>query len=174
MCEAVARLREALNGINTGVARPALLESVRVEAYGELVQLSHVATVTGGGGARSLRVVPFDSSLVGAVTKAIQSAGLGLNPQPAGTSIVVVVPAPDGDQRQRLVARARSLAEQQRVAVRNVRKDARNAAKRDGSLAADEKRIDELAVAKVAEIDGLLKAKVDEIEWLDPRWNTRP
>lgn len=171
MDEAVARLREALVGINTGVARPALLESVRVEAYGEVVLLSHVATVTGGSGQRSLRIVPFDQSLVGAVTKAIQSAGLGLNPQAAGTSIMVSVPAPDSEQRARLVVRARALAEQQRVAIRNVRKDARNAAKRDGTLADLERKLEEMTTAKVAEIDGLVKAKVDEIEWLDQRWN---
>lgn len=174
MDESVAHLREALVGINTGAARPALLESVRVEAYGELVPLAHVATITGGGIQGSLRVVPFDQTLVGSVTKAIQSAGLGLNPQAAATSIVVVVPTPDSEQRTRLVARAKTLAEQQRVAIRNVRKDARNAAKRDGTLKALERAIDEVTAAKIVEIDGLLRAKVDEIEWLDPRWNTRP
>lgn len=173
MDEAVARLHEALHGINAGVVRTALLEPVRVEAYGQAVPLSHVASVTGGGGARTLRVSPFDPALVGAVTKAIQSAGLGLNPQPAGTTILVAVPMPDDEQRARLKARAKALAEQQRVAIRNVRKDARNAAKRDGALAGLEAAIDALAAKKVAEVDAALEAKVAEIEWRDPKWNKR-
>lgn len=173
MDEALARLREALRGLNTGAVRPALLEPVKVEAYGQSVPLSHVAAVTGGGGARTLVVSPFDPSLVGAVTKAIQSAGLGLNPQPAATSILVSVPMPDEEQRTRLAARAKALAEQQRVAVRNVRKDARNAAKRDGGLGRLGPEIEALAARKAAEIDAALEAKVAEIEWRDPKWNKR-
>lgn len=171
MNASVERLRTDLIGINAGVVRPALLEAIRVDAYGEPVPISHIATVVGGGKARSLRVTPYDPALVGNVTKAIQAAGLGLNPQPAGTSILVNIPTPDGEQRAKLAVRAKTLAEQQRVAVRNVRKESRNRAKRDDLLGQLESRIEELTKRAISEIDELLSAKTDEINWLDPRWN---
>lgn len=171
MKDSVEQFRTALIGINAGLVRPALLETIKVEAYGEIVPISHVATVTGGGKARSLRVCPFDSGLLGAINRAIQTADLGLNPQPAGTSILVVIPAPDEDQRKKLALRAKSLAEQQRVAVRNVRKDARNKAKRDESLDRTASKIEELTQQSIAEIEELLQHKISEINWSDPRWN---
>lgn len=171
MKESVERLRVALIGISAGVVRPELLETVRVEAYGEIVPLSHVASVSGGGTARTLRVSPFDPGLIGSINKAIQSAGLGLNPQPAGTTLLVLIPRPDEDQRKKLVARAKSLAEQQRVAVRNVRKEARNKAKREDRLVKLESKIEALTQQAIVDIDALLQAKVDDIEWVDPRWN---
>lgn len=167
----IDRLRTDLIGIHAGRARPALLEPIRVEAYGELVPISHIATVVGGSKARSLLVTPFDQSLVGSITKAIHKSGLGLNPQAAGTSILVVIPAPDDEQRTKLAARARVLAEQQRVSIRNIRKDARNHAKRDGTLKQVESKIEALTARMVVDVDALLQAKVDEINWLDPRWN---
>lgn len=167
----IDRLRTDLIGIHAGRVRPALLEPIRIEAYGELVPISHIATVVGGSKARSLLVTPFDQSLVGSITKAIHKSGLGLNPQAAGTSILVVIPAPDEEQREKLAARARSLAEQQRVAVRNVRKEARNKAKRDECLGRVESKIEDLTKKSISEIDALLQVKIDEINWLDPRWN---
>ena len=164
------RLETALRGINTGIVRPSLLESIKVDAYGELVPLAHVATVTGASGAaRSLRVMPFDSSLIGKTVQAIQAANIGLNPQPAGTTVLVSVPMPDEDQRKRLVARAKELAEQQRVAVRNIRRDARNEDKRTGASRADE--IETMTRQKISQIDVALKGKIDDINWSDPRWN---
>jgi ribosome recycling factor len=167
----VDRFREELVGINAGRVRPALIEPIRVDAYGELVPISHIATVVGGTKARSLLVTPFDQSLVGPTTKAIQKSGLGLNPQAAGTSILVVIPAPDDEQRAKLAARARALAEQQRVSIRNIRKDARNHAKRAGTLKQIESKIEALTARMVVDVDALLQAKADEINWLDPRWN---
>jgi ribosome recycling factor len=171
MKDSVERFRTDLLGINAGIVRPALLEAIKVDAYGEMVPISHVATVTGGSKARTLRVSPFDVSLIGKINQAIQSAGLGLNPQAAGTSLLVNIPAPDQDQRKKLALRAKSLAEQQRVAVRNVRKDARNRAKRDGTLEQIESKIEALTARMIVDVDALLQAKVDEIDWLDARWN---
>ena len=98
MDDSIVLLNQAFRGINTGRVRTALLEPIRVEAYGDVVPLSHIASVSGGGQARSLRVLPFDTNLLGKIRKAIQAANLGLNPQMAGTSILVVVPQPDQDQ----------------------------------------------------------------------------
>lgn len=172
MEDSVELLRQALRGINTGRVRSALLEPIQVEAYGDVVPLSHVATVSGAAKQpRSLVVRPFDTSLLGAIQKAIQKADLGLNPQKAGTSLLVSVPQPDQDQKRKLESRAKSLSERQRVAVRNVRKDVRNRAKRDGCLEQVQKDLEELTKRKVDEIDSLLAGKVEEIYWVDPRWN---
>jgi ribosome recycling factor len=171
MDDSIVLLRQALRGINTGRVQTALLEPIRVEAYGEMVPLSHVAMVGGGGRARSLSVVPFDSSLLGKIHKAILKANLGLNPQKAGTSLLVMVPVPDQDQKKKLVSRAKSLSEQQRVAVRNVRKDTRNRAKREDRLKQIQKPLEELTKRKIAEINSLLEGKVEDINWVDPSWN---
>ena len=171
MGESIAYLRETFRGINTGRVRASLLEPIRVEAYGNVVPLSHVAMIGGGRRARSLLVTPFDPSLLGKVQKAIFTAGLGLNPQKAGTTLLIMVPMPDDDQRLKLEARARSLAEQQRVAVRSIRKDARNRAKREGELKQIQKPLEELTKRKIDEINAELEAKVDAIHWKDPRWN---
>lgn len=173
MDESIVHLRNALRGINTGRVRAALLEPIRVEAYGDLVPLSHIATVTGGGGPQLLRVAPFDPSLLGKIQKAILAANLGLNPQKAGTTLLVSVPRPDEDQKKKLESRAKSLSEQQRVAVRNVRKDVRNRAKREDRLEQIQKPLEELTKRKIDEINSLLASKVEDIYWLDPRWNKR-
>lgn len=172
MDEALELLRKALKGINTGRVRAALLEPIRVEAYGDVLPLSHVATVSGSSKSpRSLVVMPFDPSLLGAIQKAIQKADLGLNPQKAGTTLMVTVPQPDDDQKSKLESRAKSLSEQQRVAVRNVRKDVRNRAKREDCLEQIQKGLEELTKRKIDEIDSLCAGKVEEINWVDPRWN---
>lgn len=173
MDDSIVLLRTALRGINPGRVQSALLEPIRVEAYGDVVPLSHVAMVGGGRQARSLTVTPFDPSLLGKIQRAIQKADLGLNPQKAGTTLLVSVPSPDDDQKRKLESRAKSLSEQQRVAVRNVRKEVRNRAKRDGRLEQIQRSLDALTKRKVDEIGALLKAKVEEIYWKDPRWNPR-
>jgi len=171
MDDSIVLLRNALRGINTGRVQSALLKPIRVEAYGDVVPLSHVALVGGGRQARSLTVTPFDPSLLGKIQRAIQKADLGLNPQKAGTTLLVSVPSPDDDQKRKLESRAKSLSEQQRVAVRNVRKDVRNRAKRDARLAQIQKPLDDLTKQKIDEIDALLKVKVEDIYWKDARWN---
>lgn len=171
MDDSIDHLRAAFSGLNTGRVRSALLEPIRVEAYGNVVPLSHVAIVGGGRKSRSLIVTPFDSALLGKIQKAIYAANLGLTPQKAGTTIMVLVPQPDEDQRKRLESRAKSLSEQQRIAVRNVRKDVRNRAKREDRLKQIQKPLDELTRRKVEEINALLADKAAEIHWLDPDWN---
>jgi len=171
MDESIVLLKQAFRGINTGRVQTALLEPIRVEAYGEMVPLSHIAIVGGGNRARSLSVVPFDPSLLGKIHKAILKANLGLNPQKAGTSLLVMVPVPDQDQKKKLVSRAKSLSERQRVAVRNVRKDTRNRAKREDRLKQIQKPLEELTKRKITEVDSLLKGKVEDINWVDPNWN---
>ena len=174
MDEAIGLLENAMVGINTGRVRSALLEPIRVEAYGDVVSIGHVATVgRSSKDPRSLVVSPFDPALLGKIMKAIQVADLGLNPQRAGTTLLVGVPQPDQDQKKKLESRAKVLSEQQRVAIRNVRKDVRNQAKRENCLERIQKPLDELTKQKADEVESLLRAKVEEIYWVDSRWNKR-
>lgn len=171
MDEAVEHFRTVLRGISTGRARSALLEHIQIEAYGERAPLFHHAWVGGSGGANTLRVQPHDRSLLGTIRKAIQKADLGLNPQPMGDALIVKVPSLDEEQRARLSARVKKLAEDQRVAVRNIRKDFRNRAKREKRLKEIQKPLEDLTKEKIAEIDALLDGKLDAINWMDPKWN---
>jgi ribosome recycling factor len=167
----VEHLRVVFRGISTGRARSALLEHIRVDAYGQPTPLHHVAMVGGGPDGRTLRVHPHDRSLLGTICKAILKANLGLNPQVGGDSLLVKVPSLDDDQRVKLCSRVRKLAEEQRVAIRNVRKDTRNRAKREKTFKQIQKPLEALTKAAIVEIDGMLEGKLEAINWLDPKWN---
>ncbi len=120
---AVEALRKEFSGLRTGRASTAMLEPVQVDAYGSLMPLNQVASVNVPE-PRLLSVQVWDNGLVKAVEKAIRDSGLGLNPQPDGALIRVPVPELSQERRLELVKIARKYAEQARVAVRNVRRDA--------------------------------------------------
>ena len=173
MDDSIILLRVAYQGINTGKVRESLLDPIRVEAYGNKVPLSHIAAISAGRKARSLIVAPFDTKLLGKIEQAIHAANLGLNPQKAGTTIIVNVPQPDQAQKKKLEARAKTLSERQRVAIRNIRKETRNRAKREDKLKQIQKPLEALTKRKIEEINKLCGDKISEIRWLDPRWNPK-
>ncbi|MGH7210682.1 MAG: ribosome recycling factor [Acetobacteraceae bacterium] len=119
---ALETLRREFAGLRTGRASPALLEPVRVLAYGSEVPLNQVGN-TGVPEARMLTVQVWDRSLVGAVEKAIRDAGLGLNPASDGQLVRVPIPQLTTERRVELVKLAHKYAEGGRVAVRGVRRD---------------------------------------------------
>ncbi|MGA9867077.1 MAG: ribosome recycling factor [Acetobacteraceae bacterium] len=119
---ALETLRREFAGLRTGRASPALLEPVRVLAYGSEVPLNQVGN-TGVPEARMLTVQVWDRSLVGAVEKAIRDAGLGLNPASDGQLVRVPIPQLTTERRAELVKLAHKYAEGGRVAVRGVRRD---------------------------------------------------
>ena len=119
---ALETLRREFGGLRTGRASPALLEPVRVQAYGNEVPLNQVRTVAVPE-ARMLTVQVWDRSLVGAVEKAIRDAGLGLNPASDGQLVRVPIPQLTQERRNELVKAAHKYAEGGRVAVRGVRRD---------------------------------------------------
>jgi ribosome recycling factor len=122
MDAALETLRREFNGLRTGRASPALLEPVRVHAYGSEVPLNQVGTVAVPE-ARMLTVQVWDRSLVGAVEKAIRDAGLGLNPASDGQLVRVPIPQLTQERRNELVKAAHKYAEGGRIAVRGVRRD---------------------------------------------------
>jgi ribosome recycling factor len=122
MDSALETLRREFAGLRAGRANPALLEPVRVKAYGSEMPLNQVGTV-GSPEPRMLTVQVWDRSLVGAVEKAIRDAGLGLNPASDGQLVRVPIPQLTEERRIELVKAAHKYAEGGRVSVRGVRRD---------------------------------------------------
>ncbi len=119
---ALETLRRDFAGLRTGRASPALLEPVRVEAYGGEVPITQVGTI-GVPEPRMITVQVWDRSLVGAVERAIRDSGLGLNPAADGQLVRVPIPVLTAERRAELAKAAGRYAEQARVAVRGVRRD---------------------------------------------------
>jgi ribosome recycling factor len=137
---ALETLRREFAGLRTGRASPALLEPVRVEAYGSEVPLAQVGTVAVPE-ARMITVQVWDRSLVGAVERAIRDAGLGLNPASDGQLVRVPIPILTAERRNELAKAAGRYAEGARVAVRGVRRDGMEqvrAAEKKGVISQDD------------------------------------
>jgi ribosome recycling factor len=170
MKKAVDSSREELSKIRTGKASPALLDSVRVNYYGSPTPLKQVATVNTPE-PRLITVQPWEKNLIGEIEKAILKADLGFNPQNDGTTIRSPIPQLTEERRKEFVKICHKLAEDSRVAVRNVRRDALDhlkKAKKDGQLPEDEekaleKELQKLTDKNIGTIDEILKHKETEI-----------
>ncbi|WP_411287532.1 ribosome recycling factor [Phenylobacterium sp.] len=170
MEKAVTALKEELASLRTGRASASLLDQVNVEAYGSTMPLNQVAAVSVPE-ARMISVNVWDRSMVIAVEKAIRSAGLGLNPVTDGQHLRVPIPALTEERRKELAKVAGKYAEQQRIAVRNVRRDANDdlkKAEKAGDISQDEQKKMETEVQKdtdaaIKRIDETLKTKEVEI-----------
>lgn len=170
MKKSVEALRNNFNKIRTGRAHPSILDAVQVEYYGGSVPINQVATVNIED-ARTLTVVPWEQGMVSKVEKAIMTAELGLNPSSAGNVIRVPMPMLTEETRKGYIKQARQEAENARVAVRNVRRDANNDIKallKDKDISEDEARRGEEAIQKitdevVADIDRALETKEQDL-----------
>ncbi|WP_029014753.1 ribosome recycling factor [Niveispirillum irakense] len=170
MAGALETLRKEFAGLRTGRASANLLEPVMVDAYGTTVPLNQVANISVPE-PRLITVQVFDRSTVKAVEKAIRDGGLGLNPQTEGSTIRVPIPELNSERRKELTKVAAKYAEQTRVAVRNVRRDGMDAAKKaqkDGDLSEDEQKqwsekIQAVTDAHIKKIDEALATKEKEI-----------
>ncbi|HUJ46970.1 MAG TPA: ribosome recycling factor [Rhizomicrobium sp.] len=167
---AVGTLKSELAGLRTGRASSALLDPVKVEAYGNTMPINQVGTV-GTPEPRLLTVQVWDKGLVKATDKAIREAGLGLNPQIDGQLLRIPIPELNEERRKELVKLAHKYAEQGRVAVRNIRRDGMEAlkkAEKDHKISQDEHHrhgdeLQKLTDAHVKDIDAALHAKEQEI-----------
>jgi len=170
MAKAVARLEDDLRGIRTGRAAPGLVDHIKVDYYCNMTPISQLAQVSVSD-ARTIVIKPFDATAVSSIEKAILASNLGITPQSDGKLIRLPVPMMTEDQRKKLVAHIKELGEQQRVAVRNVRRDSMKLAqqaKKDSKLTEDqekdlEAKIQDLTKQHEAKIDGSLKKKSDEL-----------
>ncbi len=167
---ALDALRKEFGGLRTGRASTSLLDNISVEAYGNMMPLNQVGTV-GVPEPRLLTVQVWDQGMVKAVEKAIRDAGLGLNPQPDGSLVRVPIPELRQERRQELAKIAGKYSEAARVAVRNVRRDALDALKKeqkDGKLSEDEHKtqsdkVQKLTDEAIKKIDEALANKEKEI-----------
>jgi len=167
MDKSVEATQHELNTIRTGRASAALLDRVTVDYYGQPTPLNQLATLNVPE-PRMLTVQPFDPSSLGAIERAIQESDLGLNPSNDGKIIRLPIPQLTEERRKELVKVARHVAEEGRVAVRNVRRDVIHHLKEEQSVGADEEhraeeRVQKLTDEHVTGIDELLKRKEAEI-----------
>ncbi|HVY12824.1 MAG TPA: ribosome recycling factor [Alphaproteobacteria bacterium] len=162
--------RKELGGLRTGRASVSMLDPVQVEAYGNRMPLNQVGTVNVPE-ARLLTVQVWDAGMVKAVEKAITEAGLGLNPQAEGNLIRLPIPPLTQERRQELSKVASKYAEGARVAIRNVRRDGMEQAKKqlkDKQIGEDEEKnleqkIQQLTDSEIKKIDEALANKEKEI-----------
>ncbi|MBV9220322.1 MAG: ribosome recycling factor [Methylobacteriaceae bacterium] len=167
---AIQSLKHELGGLRTGRASVGLLEPVRIEAYGQIMPINQVATISVPE-SRTLSVQVWDKAMVGAVEKAIRDSNLGLNPATEGQVLRIRVPELNEQRRKEMVKIAHKYAEEARVAVRHVRRDGIDALKKllkDHRISEDEERRHETEVQKatdqaVAEVDQALAGKEKEI-----------
>jgi ribosome recycling factor len=170
MDKTVEATRHEFTTIRTGRASAALLERVQVTAYGTKMPVNQLATI-GVPEPRLLTISPFDKSTVRDIEKAIQESDLGLTPANDGQMIRLPIPQLTEERRKDLVKQVRHLAEEGRVAARNVRRDALHSlkeAEKNGETGADDVRRAEDRLQKVTDehvhaIDAALKAKEAEI-----------
>ena len=170
MEKTIASLKDSLNAIRNGRANAAIFDKVRVDYYGTKSPLNQVATIQIPE-ARSVIIQPFDKSLISEIEKAIQVADLGFNPSNDGKVIRITIPALTADRRKELVKQAKTIAENSRTAIRNIRRDGNDDLKKqqkDGVLTEDglkteTDKLQKLTDKYIDEINKIYDAKEKEI-----------
>jgi ribosome recycling factor len=170
MEKALHSLEKSFNKVRTGRASLALLDGIKIEYYGVPTPLSQVATISIPE-ARLIVISPWDSSVIGHIEKAIQKSDLGLMPAGDGKIIRITIPSLTEERRKELAKTVRKMAEECRVALRNVRRDTNDqlkALKKDAEISEDELHTYQDEVQKITDkyiekTDGILAVKEKEI-----------
>jgi len=170
MEKALDAVRREFSGVRTGKASPALLETIKVDAYGSKLPIFQVATINVPE-PRLLLVQPWDKGLMAAVEKAIRTSELGLNPANDGSVIRVPIPALNEERRREMVRLLHKLAEEGRIAIRHARHEANKqikAQEASAEIGADDARrhtdeVQKLTDEFITRIDHLVKAKEEEV-----------
>lgn len=170
MAKSVDSSRGELATVRTGRASPHLLDRIMVDYYGNPTALKQLANVSASD-ARLLTVTPFDKSALGAIEKSIQESDVGLTPSNDGNVIRLQIPEMTEERRREMVKVVHGVAEEGRIAIRNVRRDIMadlRELKKEGEAGEDDERRGEDALQKqtddaIAEVDSLLKGKEEEI-----------
>ncbi|HMQ14544.1 MAG TPA: ribosome recycling factor [Phycisphaerae bacterium] len=172
MEKAVEHLRSEMRGIRTGRASPGLVEGVRIEvaSYGSTMTLKELANIAVAEG-NVIVIKPFDPTTLKDIEKGIEKSELGINPQNDGKMIRLPVPPLSTERRKQLGARVKELAEQQKVAIRNHRRDAKkalDAGQKAKTLTEDDvkrgdERVQKLTDACIAKVDKLVEEKTRDI-----------
>ena len=170
MSKAVEYLHSQYAGLRSGKASPAMVDHLEVDAYGNKMKLNQLGNISTPE-PRLIVISPFDPSTLTDIARAIQAANLGVTPMNDGRVIRIPIPELSEERRKDMIKVAKSYAEDQRVAVRNVRRDANDQAKalqKDGTIGEDERdsafdEIQEFTNTYVKKIDDMLAAKEKEI-----------
>jgi ribosome recycling factor len=170
MEKAITKLKDDLTGIRTGRANPGLVDSLRVDVYGSPTPIKQIASVSAPE-PQQIVIRPFDPSTIKDIEKGIIASDLGLTPQSDGKVIRLNIPALSGEVRKTMVARTKELAEEARVAIRNVRRDGNKHAdqsEKDKTMSEDDceslkKEIQDLTKTYEDQANSLAKAKETEV-----------
>ncbi|WP_107850560.1 ribosome recycling factor [Oceanimonas marisflavi] len=170
MEKSVEALKSQMNKVRTGRAHPSLLDTIHVDYYGASTPLNQLANITTED-SRTLAVTVFDRSMIQAVEKAIMTSDLGLNPSSAGAMIRIPLPPLTEERRKDLIKVVRNEAEQGRVAIRNIRRDANSSLKallKEKEISEDDDRrgqddIQKLTDLYIKQVDDALAAKEKEL-----------
>ncbi len=170
MEDRIQYLREELSKIRAGRANPQILNKVMVEYYGTLTPINQVAAISVPE-ARQILVSPWEKSLLGTIEKAINQAELGINPMNDGSSIRLNFPELNEQRRKDLVKDIKGLGEETKIAIRNVRRDSIEAAKKlekekvisEDELRGSEAKIQIITDKYISKIDDILESKEKEI-----------
>lgn len=170
MEKAIAVLSNNLSGIRTGRANPGLVDSIKVEVYGSQTPLKQLASV-GTPEPQQILIRPYDASTIKEIEKAIVAGDLGLNPQNDGRVIRLNVPALSTEVRKKMVSRIKELAEEAKISIRNIRRDANKTAdqaEKDNELTEDDRdklkeSVQELTKKYEAKVVEMAKAREAEV-----------
>ena len=167
MDKTIESLKHNFAKVRTGRANANILSDITVDYYGVATPISQVAAVKTPE-AHMLVIEPWDKALVNAIVKAVSASDLGITPSSDGPIVRLPFPAPTEERRRELVKECRDIAEQARVAIRNIRRDFNNKIERDEELTEDEVRREQAKVQKytdeyIAKIDELFKSKESEV-----------
>ena len=154
MDKSVSALKNAFNKIRTGRANPSVLDDVKVDYYGNLTPINQTSNITVEEG-RSLVISPWDKSLIPEIEKAIHSSDLGLNPSTSSDLIRVTMPTLTEETRQNYIKQAKAEAENSRVSIRNIRRDANQTAK-------EQQQSSEISEDDLRRIEDLIQKETDK------------
>ena len=154
MEKSVNALKNAFNKIRTGRANPAILDDINVDYYGNPTPINQTSNISVEEG-RSLVISPWDKNIIPEIEKAILSSDLGLNPSTSGDLIRVTMPALTEETRQDYIKHARAEAENSRISIRNIRRDANNSAK-------DMQQSSEISEDDLRRIEDLIQKETDK------------
>ena len=163
-------LKAQFAGLRTGKASPAMVDQIKVDYYGCPTPIKNLGTISTPE-ARQIKITPFDPTVIDAMNKAILAANIGVTPQTDGKVLRITVPELNEERRKEIVKLAKKQAEDQKIAMRNVRRDANDALKKlekDKKISEDDLKqgLDKIQKATddgIAKIDAELKAKEAEV-----------
>ena len=159
-------LKSQFAGLRTGKASPALVDGVKVDYYGAPTPIKNLATISTPE-PRQIKIAPFDPSVLGEMNKAILAANLGVTPQTDGRVLRITIPELNEERRKEIVKVAKKQAEDQKIVMRNVRRDANEAVKKlekDKKITEDE-RDQGLEKIQKATDDGIAKIDAEPTQW---------